>query len=227
MSSQFEQEVLHTLRELRLMLQAKRVEITRQPERRSGVKGHLRALGGDEYLRVELGEHTPTDIVVPEQLERTARSLRTLARLASVTALPEISAAEVAASPTTAITDRISVFLTALAQQSNADNAMLLLRGSVVAQHCTVTPRWVARLPLIAAHVHANRPVGSSHGEFKGEDFFALGFWYEAIVLVTTSSHYAEDFVRHRCRLVARELTVLLPMLVPEPPAPADIRPVP
>jgi hypothetical protein len=227
MSSQFEQEVLHTLRELRLMLRARRVEITRQPERRSGVKGHLRALGGDEYLRVELGDHTPTDIVVPEQLERTARSLRTLARMAAVSELPEISAAEVAASPATAITARISGFLTALAQQSNADNAILLLRGNVVAHHSAVPDRWLARIPLIAAQVHANRPSGSSHGEFKGEDFLALGFWYDAIVLVTASIGYAEDFVRHRCRLVARELSVLLPMLVPEPPAPAAIRPVP
>jgi hypothetical protein len=41
---------------------------------------------------------------------------------------------------------------------------------------------------------------------------------------VLLSEPYAIDFVRHRCRQVARELANLLPLLDPDPETPAVIR---
>ena len=220
-------DVIRVLRELRTMLRARVVEITRAPHARTGVVGHLRALGGEEYLRVELGDHTPADISVPEQLERTARQLRTMARLADAT-LPEVTAADVAAvPPQSALLHRIEVFLAALANQSHANNALLLLRGTVVASVHPVDELWRLRLDFVGKQVEANAHETqlSSHGEYAGPDVFAMSFWYQAMLIVPQQPGYGVDFVRHRCRLVARELTHLLPDLLPDPPALAAQRP--
>ena len=46
----------------------------------------------------------------------------------------------------------------------------------------------------------------------------------DAALVVLLAEPYAIDFVRHRARQVARELSNLLPMLEPDPDAPAAIR---
>ena len=46
------------------------------------------------------------------------------------------------------------------------------------------------------------------------------------LILLLTEP-YATDFVRHRCRQVSRELCNLLPLLEPDPEAPAAIGPRP
>jgi hypothetical protein len=51
-----------------------------------------------------------------------------------------------------------------------------------------------------------------------------MSFWYDAVLVVLLVEPYAVDFVRHRTRQVARELTNLLPLLEPDPEAPAVIR---
>ena len=51
-----------------------------------------------------------------------------------------------------------------------------------------------------------------------------MSFWYDAALVVLLVEPYAVDFVRHRCKQVARELSVLMPLLDPEPDAPAAIR---
>jgi hypothetical protein len=68
---------------------------------------------------------------------------------------------------------------------------------------------------------------GSSHGEIVDPDAFAMSFWYDAALVVLLAEPYAVDFVRHRCRQVARELCNLLPLLDPDPDAPAAIGPRP
>ena len=55
-------------------------------------------------------------------------------------------------------------------------------------------------------------------------DAYAMSFWYDAALVVLLVEPYAIDFVRHRCRQVARELANLLPLLEPDPEAPAAIR---
>jgi hypothetical protein len=222
-------DVVRILRDLRSVLRARVVEITRNPEARTGVVGHLRPLGGDEYLRVELGDSTPFDISVPEQLERTARQLRSAARLAQ-SVLPEVSANDVATArnPTqSALLLRIAAFLEALANQSHTDNAILTLRGVVVASARPISDEWHLRIPLVVKQVEANvsRAAQSSHSELIASDVFAMSFWYRAILIIPQHDGYGEDFIRHRCRQVARELALLLPELLPDPPSSAAQRP--
>ena len=63
--------------------------------------------------------------------------------------------------------------------------------------------------------------------ELADPDVFVLGFWYQAAIAVFFADTYPVDFVRHRCRLVARELVELLPDLDPEPDRPAATAPRP
>ena len=53
----------------------------------------------------------------------------------------------------------------------------------------------------------------------------SMSFWYDAVLVVLLAEPYAVDFVRHRCKQVARELCVLLPLLEPDPEAPAALQP--
>ena len=80
-----------------------------------------------------------------------------------------------------------------------------------------------------ALHVAVQSPLathapGSSHGEVIDPDAYAMTFWYDASLVVLLAEPYGVDFVRHRCRAVARELANLLPLLEPDPEAPAAIR---
>jgi len=63
-----------------------------------------------------------------------------------------------------------------------------------------------------------------SYGEIVDPDAYAMSFWYDCALIVFLAEPYGIDFVRHRCRQVARELANLLPMLEPDPDAPAAIR---
>ena len=105
----------------------------------------------------------------------------------------------------------------------NADNALVVLRGRVIAAARPPAALEDARWPFIAkrALAAADKTTGSSHAELADPDFFALTFWYGAVLVVYFTGPYAVDFVRHRARRVARELAELLPDLEPEPPAPA------
>ena len=53
----------------------------------------------------------------------------------------------------------------------------------------------------------------NAHAELGGEDFYALSFWYGGCLVGFFSRPYASDFVRHRTRLVTRELAHLLSLL--------------
>ena len=81
-----------------------------------------------------------------------------------------------------------------------------------------------SRWPFLARRALATHAPGSSHGEVVDPDAYAMSFWYEAALIVLLGEPYAIDFVRHRARQVARELANLLPLLEPDPEAPAAIR---
>ena len=53
---------------------------------------------------------------------------------------------------------------------------------------------------------------------------YAMSFLYDYALIVLLREGYGVDFVRHRCRQVARELANLLPMLEPDPETPASVR---
>jgi hypothetical protein len=82
-----------------------------------------------------------------------------------------------------------------------------------------------SRWPFLARRALSTHAPGSSHGEIVDPDAYAMSFWYDAALVVLLADPYAVDFVRHRCRQVARELCNLLPLLDPDPDAPAAIRP--
>jgi len=83
------------------------------------------------------------------------------------------------------------------------------------------------RWPFLSRRALAPPAPGSSHGGFIDPDAYAMSFWYDASLVVLLDEPYAIDFVRHRCRHVARELCNLLPLLDPDPEAPAAIGPRP
>jgi len=104
-------------------------------------------------------------------------------------------------------------------------------RGEVIAAARSVDESTAARLPLITRQVEAAGAAlherGQGHGEIAGEDVYAVSFWYGACLLVFFTRPYAVDFVRHRAKLVTRELAELLGMLDTGPEAPASILPRP
>ena len=84
-----------------------------------------------------------------------------------------------------------------------------------------------ARWPFLARRALSTHAPGSSHGEVVDPDAYAMSFWYDASLVILLAEPYALDFVRHRCRQVARELCVLLPLVEPDPEAPAAVGPRP
>lgn len=216
-------EVREILRELVTEVGAICAEITDAPEEKSGVPSRTVPLGETAYLRVELptrGERGGGDVEVA--LERAARSLRASSRRWEE-ALPLVAIRPGHGSHKERVSERVGAFLAALAAVQNADNALVVLRGRVVAAARPLGALEEARWPFIAKRALAavDKSTGSSHAELADPDFFAHTFWYGAVLIVYFTGPYAVDFVRHRARRVARELADLLPDLEPEPPAPA------
>ena len=225
-------EVRQILRELVEELGARSAVITEEPDERSGVPARTTPLGGGGFLRVELGTRSHAGQTVDVALERCVRALRAAARRWE-TGLPTMGvgaagapAADVAAAVALdKVKERIGAYLSALAGIGQVENALLLVKGAVIASGRIVQELEEARWPFIARRVAAAREAGSSHGELADPDFYAVEFWYGATLVLYLTPPYALDFVRFRCRQVTRELAQLLPLLEPDPAAPAAIRP--
>jgi hypothetical protein len=224
-------EVRQILRELVEELGARSAVITEAPEERSGVPARTLPLGGGGFLRVELGTRSHAGQTVDVALERCVRALRAAARRWE-TELPTMGVGggapgEGAAGPVTVdkVKERIGAYLSALATIGPVENAVLLVKGAVIASGRALQELEEARWPFIARRVAAAREAGSSHGELADPDFYAVEFWYGATLVLYLTPPYALDFVRFRCRQVTRELAQLLPLLEPDPAAPAAIRP--
>jgi hypothetical protein len=198
----------------------------------TGVPAKRRPLGGDRTLHAELTTRSPKQegkepsegVAVDAQLEIAARQLRAVARRWNVEQLPLM---RVPPSNATAdrVLGRIEAFLQALATVAQGHNAMLVHRGQVLASAAPVDEVWASRLAFLARRALATATSHTSHGEIIDPDAFALTFYYGAVLVVAVEAPYAVDFVRHRSRMVARELALLLPMLDPDPEAPAATRP--
>jgi hypothetical protein len=185
----------------------------------------LLALGGGEHLRVELPEGEPRS-ELDAALERAARQLRAIRRRWEVANLPAIGfTKDTAAAPTERVQDRIVKYLQALADIDRATNAFVTRNSKLVASAREPSEAESSRWQFLARRVLGVHAPGSSHGEVVDPDAYAMTFWYDAALVVLLAEPYAVDFVRHRCRQVARELCNLLPMLDPDPEAPAAIRP--
>jgi hypothetical protein len=218
-----EDEVRQILRDLIEELGAVSAQITQDPDARTGVPARTRPLGDGDFLRVELGTRSRAGEMIDGMLERAARQLRAAARRWEMPLAPMIVGS--GAPEADKVRALIDEYLAALAAIGQVDNALLVVKGQVVASGKPRAELEDARLQFIVRRLAAARVPGSSHGEIADPDFYAVEFWYGAALVVYARPPYAVDFIRFRCRQVTRELAHLLPLLEPEPPSPAAIRP--
>jgi hypothetical protein len=174
-------------------------------------------VGGGAVLKADFlyAEEPPDPNGRAAALERTARALRSCARRWDVATLPPVSFPETARSPRRLILARIESYLRALVGTLGMDNAAVTLRGRVVASAGPLGELHREQIPFTVRRVaaEADRRRGSSHAELTGEDFYSLSFWYGGCFIGFFSAPFASDFVRHRTRLVTRELAHLLSLL--------------
>jgi hypothetical protein len=188
-----------------------------------GPHGGVRAmpLGGSARLELEFGAMIHNDADVDIALEQAVRALRAIARDVG-TALPAVSVVADATNRPQRIVERIKGYLEALANLHGAENALVVVRGAQVASARPVQALEQSRIELLVRRATANaRAAGTTHAELADPDAFVVTFWHRAALIIYFSGPYATDFVRHRARLVARELTDLLPDLNPDPTTPA------
>lgn len=236
-----EDEVRDVLRALVEEIGAISARIVDHDDARTGVPARTLALGGGEYLRVELPtrvEKLPGDddeddgtsgrsrtgLSVEAAFERATRHLRAIRRRWEAARLPEIIVAPGTLPPGDRVRGRVEHFLKALAGVDRVTNAFCTIGSKLIASARTPDEVESTRWPFLARRALATHAPGSSHGEIVDPDAYAMSFWYDAALVVLLAEPYAVDFVRHRCRQVARELSNLLPLLEPDPETPAAIR---
>jgi hypothetical protein len=224
---ELEAEVRDVLRVLVEETGAVSARILENDDIRTGVPARTLALGGGEYLRVELPtrvDRSPgREHDIEAAFERATRQLRAIRRRWEVSRLPEVSVAPGAPSGNRVLA-RISHFVTALGNVDRATNAFCVRGPHLIASARPPAEIEAARWPFLARRALATHAPGSSHGEVVDPDAYAMSFWYDACLVVLFTEPFGVDFVRHRCRQVARELANLLPLLEPDPDAPASVR---
>lgn len=185
-------------------------------------------LGSGSELRLELGERdNDTPVALAAAVEHAVRALRAAARRWE-SPLPPLSVGIAPVTGHERALARITAYLDALASVQNARNACVVVDHRMVAWARTPEALDEARWPLLERRAHAAAPPGeSSHGEIADPDAYAVTFWYGAALIVYFAGPYGLDFIRHRARLVTRELALLLPLLDPGPTTPAQRLPVP
>ena len=217
-------EVRSALRELVEEIGAVSARIVEHDDLRTGVPARTLALGGGEYLRVELPTRHSRETGVEAAFERVTRQLRAIRRRWEVARLPEVSVSPGTLPTNERIADRIRGYLCALASIDRVTNAFVTRGPQLIAAARKPGDVEATRWPFLARRVLATHAPHSSHGEVIDPDAYAMSFWYDAAIVVLLVEPYAVDFVRHRTRQVARELASLLPMLEPDPETPAAIR---
>lgn len=225
MDELLEERVRVVLGELRGSLGARRASVVPRggadPE--LGGAGGLRTmpLGHGARLELEMGPMVRPDEEVDVALEHAVRALRAAARDAEA----ELPAVSVLAGPPprpTRVADRIHAYLHALAAIHHGQNVLCLVHGEIVASAQPPSELEQSRAELLVRRcLAAARSRGHGHGDLEDPDAFVLTFWVGAALVLYFAGPYPVDFVRHRARAVARELTELLPELDPDPAAPA------
>lgn len=217
-------EVADVLRSLVADIGAVSARITEHDDVRTGVPARTLALGGGEFLRVELGTRSSSDVPIEQAFEHVTRQLRAIRRRWEVARLPEVFIGPGTVPTSDKVTDRIAHFLKGLAGIDRATNAFVTRAGKLVASATEPDDSETSRWQFLARRTANTHAPGSSYGEVVDPDAYAMSFWYDCTLIVFLAEPYGIDFVRHRCRQVARELANLLPMLEPDPDAPAAIR---
>ena len=234
-------ELRQLLRELATTTGAVTVAIAHPDQPDDGADGEL-AGGATQSLAVPVGggavlragflcaEDPPDPNGRAAALERTARALRACARRWDVGTLPPVAFPETARSPRALILSRIESYLGALAATLGMENAIVTLRGRLIGSARPLSEIHRAQIPFTVRRVAAEadrRRGSSSHAELGGEDFYALSFWYGGCFVGFFARPYSYDFVRHRTRLVTRELSHLLSLLDEPSHDPVQTAPLP
>ncbi len=214
-------EVLRAMVEETGALSARIVE---NDDVRTGVPARTMALGGGEFLRIEMPTRQTREIDVEAAFDRVTKALRAIRRRWEVARLPEITVSSGASVSRDRITERIEAYMKGLASLDRASNAFITRGSQLIASATPPGELEASRWPFLARRALATHAPHSSHGEVVDPDAYAMTFWYDAAIVVLLAEPYALDFVRHRCRQVARELANLLPLLDPDPDSPAAIR---
>ena len=222
--AEIREEVRAALRTLVDEVGAVSARIIEHDSLRTGVPARTLPLGGGEYLRVELSGRHSREVDVEAALDRATRQLRTIRRRWEIARLPELSVSPSTLPTNDRVADRIGGYLRAMAAIDRASNAFVTRGTQLVAAARDPDPLEATRWPFLARRALATHAPHSSHGEVIDPDAYAMSFWYDAALVVLLSEPYAVDFVRHRARQVARELSNLLPLLEPDPEAPAAMR---
>lgn len=222
-------EVRDALKELVIEINATSARIVGDEDNsRSGIPARTLALGGGEYLRVELPTHVERtngrEHDIEAAFERVIRTLRAIRRRYEVARLPEVTVAPGAQPAGAKVLERIEAYVKGLATIERASNAFVVLGPRLVAAARAPDELEQTRWPFLARRTLANHAPGSSHGEVVDPDAYAMSFWYDAAIVVLLVEPFAIDFVRHRAKQVAREIANLLPLLDPDPHAPAMVR---
>lgn len=223
-------EVREVLRELVAATGAISARIVLDDDLRTGVPARTLALGGGEFLRVEVGTHSSGETPIEAAFEHATRQLRAIRRRWEVARLPEVHVGPGIAPTADKVTERIASYVKALAQIDRATNAFVVKAGKggtaakLIASGNPPDEQETSRWQFLARRVLNTHAPNSSHGEIVDPDAYAMSFWYDCALLVFLDEPFGVDFVRHRCKQVARELANLLPLLEPDPDAPAAIR---
>ncbi|HEX2690914.1 MAG TPA: hypothetical protein VHN14_30080 [Kofleriaceae bacterium] len=217
-------EVRAALRELVDEIGAVSARIVEDDDLRTGVPARTLALGGGEYLRVELPTRRSREVDIEAAFDRITRHLRAIRRRWQVARLPEVSIAPGSHPAHDRITERIESYLRALVRADRASNVFVTRGTRLIAAARAPDELEATRWPFLARRALATHAPHSSHGEVIDPDAYAMSFWYDATLVILLAEPYALDFIRHRARQVARELTNLLPLLDPDPETPAAVR---
>jgi hypothetical protein len=162
-------------------------------------------------------------------LEQSARAMRARMKTEGLGAWPLLALPLDRPDPRRLILARMQQFLQGLADTSSLRQVALTCRGTLTASAFTISELDESRLDLLLRQLDlaCDHTVGTSHGELVQNDIYAQSFWFGAALIGFADKPYAEDFVRHRFKQVARELSHLLAMLDGDPDTPVKIAPPP
>lgn len=238
-------EIRQLLRELADEVGAVRTSVMRGPGEPTAPHIRVTPLGSGSYLRVEMATAEapegladgrpsarpaarPDDIQLAATMTRYVRALRACARRWECHQVPECSQSSTATPPTDRVRERIRGYLTALANAHQADLVVVAIGLDIIAASAPMDELVTDRLPFIIRRIDVEAENRQrSHAELIGPDFYGVSFWFSACLVAFFSAPYSEDFVRHRARLVTRELVPLLSMLDEPPPSPVQVAPLP
>ncbi len=177
--------------------------------------------------------HTRESLDAPQSraqlLEQSARSMRARVKAEGTASWPLLSLPQGRPDPRQLILARMQQFLQGLADTSSLRQVVLTCRGTLVAGAFKVNEFDESRLDLLLRQLDlaSLASAGTTHAELARPDIFAQSFWYGAALIGFAEKPYAEDFVRHRFKHVARELANLLAMLDGDPDTPVKVAPLP